>query len=226
MRSGVARALLAVIAAVSGTAVASCGPPLARKPLAMEPIGTVKDVPKPDVDDTPGGTTTPNSGTPNPAKEAACTITDADTLDETLRACEGPMPKTGEIPPIKDKLETKLNASAASTTPGGRLELVLSLHNRTNEPLLLVFTGDPSPHFDVEAIDAKGRRADLPSTKWPGYPKGQKPEARDVKAYRITLEKNGTARLKLGWEAVKTKWAPDKGKSWDGRAPHRAPGPR
>lgn len=216
----------ACAALVFGTLSALCGcsSPIQRKQIEMESIGTVKNVPKPLEDDSPGTTTTPNSGTANPAKEAACTMTDVENLEEALRSCDVPMPKANDVPPIKDRIELKITASTPSTTPGGRVDLVLTLRNKTDNPLPLYFTGDPNPRFDVEAYDAKGRtRVDVPSGKFPGYPKGFKPEARDAKAARITLEKNGTARVKLAWDAVKTKWAPEKAKTWEGRGYPRTP---
>lgn len=226
MRSGDARALRpagAALAVALAASSAGCTKPPQHKPIEMEPMGTVENVPKPEVDDTPGTTTTPNSGTPNAAKEAACTMTEVENLEVALQSCDVSMPKMSDVPSVKDRLELKVTASTPSTAPGGRVDLVLTLRNKTSEPLPLYFTGDPNPHFDVEALDAKGRRADLPAGKWPGYPKGQKPETREVKAARITLDKNGTARVKLAWDAVKTKWAPDKTKTWEGRGYPRTP---
>jgi hypothetical protein len=202
----------------------ACGTPLPRKQIEMESIGTVKNLPKPAEDNTPGTTTSPNSGTANVAKEAACTMTDVENLEDALRSCDVPMPKASDVPQVKDKLEVKVSAAAPSTTPGGRLELVLVLRNKTDASLPLYFTGDPNPRFDVEAYDAKGRlRVDLPAGKFPGYPKGFKPDAREAKAARITLEKNGTARVKVAWDAVKSRWAPDKAKTWEGRGYPRTP---
>lgn len=214
---------LVACAAVGLLPLVACTTPVQRKPIEMESIGTVKNVPKPPEDNSPGTTTSPNSGTASVQKEAACTMSEVENLEEALRACDVPMPKANDVPSIKDKLEVKVTASTPSTTPGGRVDLVLTLRNKSDSPLPLYFTGDPNPHFDVEALDAKGRRADLPANKWPGYPKGQKPETRDVKASRITLDKNGSARVKISWDAVKTKWAPDKAKTWEGRGYPRTP---
>jgi len=211
------------VAGLMAVSIAGCSGLGPRQPVATESIGTVKNVPKPDEDTSPGSTTTPNSATPSAAKEAACTVTDAENLEETLRGCDAPMPKTGEATPVKDKLEMKVTASTPTTTPGGRVDLVLTLRNKTDNPLTLFFTGDPNPHFDVEALDAKGRRVDVPAGKFPGYPKGQKPEPKETKASRITLEKGGSARVHLAWDAVKTKWAPDKAQTWEGRGYPRAP---
>jgi len=201
-----------------------CTPPPQPKKLEMEPIGTIKNVPTAPRDDDDGDSsvTTPNSGTPAPGS-TACSSSDFDNLEETLKQCEVPMPRASEVPSIKDKLEVKVTTSTPSTTPGGRIDVQITLRNKTSDPLPLYFTGDPSPRFDIEALDGKGRRADLPSTRWPGYPKGFKPETREAKAAKVTLEKNGTARIKISWDAVKTKWAPDKAKVWDGRGYPRLP---
>jgi hypothetical protein len=204
--------------------LSACASSLPRKPIETESIGTVKNMPKPVEDNTPGTTTSPNSGTADVAKEAACTMTEVENLEDALRSCDVPMPKQNDVPPAKDRLEATVTASTPSTTPGGRVDLVLTLRNKTDSPLPLYFTGDPNPRFDVEAYDAKGRtRVDIPAGKFPGYPKGWKPEARDAKAARITLEKNGSARVKLAWDAVKMKWAPDKAKTWEGRGYPRTP---
>lgn len=189
----------------------------------MEPIGTIKGVPTTPLDDgNDSAVTTPNSGTPAPGT-TACSASDFDNLEETLKQCEVPMPRASEVPSIKDKLEVTITTSTPSTTPGGRIDVQVTLHNKSGDPLPLYFTGDPAPRFDLETVDAKGRRADLPSGKWPGYPKGFKPETRDAKAAKITLDKNGNARIKLTWDAVKTKWAPQKAKTWDGRGYPRVP---
>jgi hypothetical protein len=202
----------------------ACAPAPSRKTLEMEPIGTLKNVPTtPLLDESDSGVTTPNSGTPGPGN-SACSGGDFDNLEEALRQCEVPVPRASEVPSIKDKLEVKVSTNNPSTPPGGRIEVQITLRNKTNEALALYFTGDPTPRFDLETTDAKGRRADLPATPWPGYAKGGKPEPREVKAAKLTLERNGTARIKLTWDAVKTKWAPERAKVWEGRGFPRAPG--
>lgn len=194
-----------------------CPPPYEPKKLEMEPIGTIKNVPTtPKVDNTEGDVTTPNSGTPSPGS-TPCSGPELDGLEESLRQCEVTMPRGADVPSLKGKLEVKATTSTPTIAPGGRVDVLVTLHNTSSEPLALYFTGDPAPRFDVEAVDAKGRRADLPAGKWPGYPKGFKPEAREAKAMKVTLDKGGTARLKLTWDAVKTKWAPDRAKVWEGR---------
>ncbi|MBX3199917.1 MAG: hypothetical protein KF850_23325 [Labilithrix sp.] len=203
-----------------------CPPPREPKKLEMQPIGTLANVPTapPEVDDG-SDVTTPNSGTPSPGT-TTCGAPDFDNLEDTLKLCEVPMPRPSEVPSIKDKLEVTVTSSTPTTTPGGRVDLQITLRNKTSDPLALYFTGDPSPRFDVEAVDAKGRRVDIPPNKWPGYPKGYKPEAREAKAAKVTLDKNGSARVKLVWDAVKTKWAPERARSWEGRGyPRMIAGP-
>jgi hypothetical protein len=201
-----------------------CNPPREPKKIEMEPIGTVKDIPTTPVEEDDNGSdvTRPNSGTPPPGS-STCSSTDFENLEETLKLCEVPMPRSAEVPSIKDKLEVKLTTSTPSTTPGGRIDVQITLRNKTNEALVLYFTGDPAPRFDLEAVDAKGRRVDIPSNKWPGYPKGFKPEVREAKAAKVTLQNNGTAKVKVTWDAVKMRWAPDKAKVWEGRGYPRVP---
>ncbi len=208
--------------------LASCSRPREPKKLEMEPIGTLKNMPATahdDDDDDKSGVTTPNSGTPSPGS-SACSANEFDNLEEALRQCEVPMPRASEVPSIKDKLEVKVTTSTSVTTPGGRIDIQITLRNKTSDPLALYFTGDPVPRFDLETVDNKGRRADLPPGKWPGYPKGFKPEAREAKAAKVTLDKNGIARIKLTWDAVKTRWAPERARSWEGRGyPRMIAGP-
>lgn len=223
MTTSRACALAVWAAVVTSAAVEGCTPPSQRKPIEMTPIGTVPNVTR-TVEEEPSdsGVTTPNSGTPSPVKEAICTGGEFDSLGDTLRQCDTPMPRAGDVPVgMKDKLDVRVVASTPSTPPGGRVDLTVTLKNKSNEPLPLYFTGDPSPRFEVEALDAKGRRADLPNGK---PPKSTTPApTREVKALRITLTPGGTAKVRLAWEAVRTRWAPEKAKTWDGKGPPRAP---
>src|SRR5262249_37802757 len=159
-----------------------------------------------------GGVVAPNSGTtPELAAgqtdngsggngNAACTSALFEDLEEALKQCEVPMPRASQVPSIKDKLDVKVTTSTPSTSPGGRVDVQITLRNKTGEAIALYFTGDPAPRFDLEALDSKGRRVDLPTSRWPGYPKGYKPEARDAKAARVTLDKNGFAKIKVTWD--------------------------
>jgi hypothetical protein len=193
-----------------------CAPPPQRKPLEMTPIGTVPNIQRKAEESDGGSTTTPNSGTPLAAtKESPCTGGDFDALDEALRQCDSPMPRAGEVPSgMRDRLDVRVTSNVISTSPGGRIEVTVTLRNKSSDPLPLFFSGDPAPHFELDAFDAKGRRVDLPTAKQPKTPALP---ARDVKASKVTLTPGGTARLRVPWEAVKMRWAPEKVKGWEGR---------
>jgi hypothetical protein len=217
-------ACAAVVAVAALGLVAGCDPPKQRRPIEMAPIGTVPVLTRTSEEADGGTTTTPNSGTPSAAKESACTDDDFESLEDALKQCESKMPRAGDVPStMRDRLEVRVTSSTPIISPGGRADLTLVLKNKSNEPLPLYFTGDPTPRFEVEALDAKGKRVDLPPGKAPKTPVVP---ARDVKAARITLAPGGTARVKIAWDAVKTRWAPEKVKTWEGRGyPRVAAGP-
>ena len=188
----------------------------------MVPIGTsppVNDPPSTEESFEPAGGPSPPPGTATPA---TCTGVEVENLETSLHGCEVPMPKPGELPAAtRDRLEISLVASKPQVAPGARLELTLTLRNKQAEPLPLVFTGDPSPRVEVEALDAKGRRADRPAGKPP--PSRTSASGREAKAARFTLGPNGVARVHLAWDAVKLRWAPERQKTWEGRGPATAP---
>jgi hypothetical protein len=211
---------LAALAGLEGYAT-GCDATKARKPVEMAPIGTVPIATRTAAEPVGGTTTTPNSGTPNPMKEAACAGDDFEALDEALKQCDTKMPRATDVPTgMRDKLEMRVTTATPSIAGGGRVDLTITFKNKSSEPLPLYFTGDPRPLFDVEAVDLKGHRVDLPAGK---PPKAPAVPTHDVKASRITLAPGGTARVKITWDAVKTRWAPEKVKSWDGRGYPRAP---
>ena len=192
-----------------------CDPQKQRRPVEMAPIGTVpvltRTVDEPDA----GSTTSPNSAGSLSAREGPCTSDSFESLDDVLKQCESKMPSASDVPNgMRDRLEVRVTSSTPTITPGGRADLTLLLKNKSNEPLPLYFTGDPTPRFEVEALDAKGKRVDLPPGK---PPKSPAVPARDVKAARITLAPGGSARVRIPWDAVKTRWAPEKAKTWEGR---------
>lgn len=210
-----------VALATLGGAATGCDGTRSRKPVAMAPIGTVPIATRTPEEADGGTTTTPNSGTPNPMKEATCAGDDFEALEKALDQCDTKMPRTTDVPTnMRDKLELRVTTATPSIAGGGRVDLIMTLKNKSSEPLPLYFTGDPRPVFDVEAVDLKGRRVDLPAGKPPKTPAVP---THDVKASRITLAPGGTARVKITWDAVKTRWAPEKVKSWEGRGYPRAP---
>jgi hypothetical protein len=212
------------VAAAAALAVyVGCSPPPQRKPIEMQPIGTVDDIPRTVDDLGPGDTTTPNSGTPS-ARTSECAVGESDDLEATLKECEVPMPKKSELPsPIREKLELRVTASTPTITGGGQVDLTVFMRNKSKEPLPLFFTGEPDPRFEVEALDAKGRRVDIPTGKHPAYPKGYSAPTREAKASRVTLLPGAAAKVKVAWVASKMRWAPEKLKEWDRSGYPRVP---
>jgi hypothetical protein len=204
--------------------IVACSPAAKPRVIEMQPIGTVKQGNWTPEDDSEGDVTTPNAATPSPLKEAACSSTSFDDLQEALKGCEVPMPQNGDIPSgLARKLEVSVTPSTPTITAGGRVDLQVVFRNKSQDALPLFFTGDPEPRAEIEALTARGARADLPAGKQPAYPRGHSPPAREAKAYKVTLGGGGTARMKMVWDAVKTKWAPTLLESWEGRGYPRVP---
>jgi hypothetical protein len=218
---------LTALGAVGGVGGLTCSPPPQRKPLEMEPIGTVRNTPRPAADDPDASTTTPNSSTPTgvaTVSSGPCTGGDVELSDDAFHQCEAPMPKSLELPSgLRDKLEVKVTPSVTQVAGGGRVDLQIVLRNKSSDALPLWFNGEPTPRFEVEAVDAKSRRVDVPPGKPPAWPKGTSPPAREVHAAKVTLDKGGTAHVHVTWDAVKMKWAPTQAKTWDGRGFPRTP---
>jgi hypothetical protein len=127
-------------------------------------------------------------------------------------ACEVPNPKPDDkTVDLKGKLEVTFAASSPTISPGSRVDFMLTLTNKSNAPIPLYFTLDPTPRFPTETYDAKNRRAEMPVGNPPPLPKGVPArEATSHETARVTIVPNGTAKLTVPWDAVKTKWAPDK----------------
>lgn len=221
-------AVRSMIGATLAWSVAGCEPPPpARPPLAMEHIGTVPDVPRTvSEDDGNSEVTTPNSGTPKPAREASCKGGDFEALDDVLRQCEVPMPSPSDLPKgIGKKLDVRVGPANPSVPRGGKIDLKVTLKNLSDEPLTLYFSGDPTPRFDVEAMDTKGRRVDLPAGKPPPWPKGTGPQkSGTLKGARVTLDPGASGSVAISWRAVKNRWAPELASSWEGKGYPRTPG--
>ncbi|WP_394826629.1 hypothetical protein [Pendulispora albinea] len=144
---------------------------------------------------------------------AVCTGRDIN-LETALiqRVCEIENEKDPKYREVKDVLEVKALAGSTKVTPGSHLDIVVTYVNKGKLPLSLDFLIDPVPRFSVEAYDAKrGKRVDLPKGEPPPPPKDateRTPATRGTA--RVIVSPYGTARVKLGWDAVRTKWAPEK----------------
>ena len=218
LASPAAFAALALVAASVGS---GCAPPPKRPALAMTPIGTVPDIQRTPNDADGRSTTAPNSGASTSPKDAACTMSDVPSLPEVVPGCDVTAPKVAElVPGLAAKLELSIVTDTQSTQPGGRIDVTLTLKNKTSDPIPLYFTGEGRVRFEVEAFDAKGKgRVDLPNGK---PPKAATPAGRPAKTSKIVLLAGGSAKIRVPWDAVKTRWAPEKVKTWDGRGPARA----
>jgi hypothetical protein len=159
--------------------------------------------------DTGGG----GDAKPDAPKADVCTGFEFSNLEDVLgkSACEAPKDeKVATIDP-KDKLEVKLIPSTPKIEPGGHVDLMVQITNKTKAPMALQFTIDPLPRFEVETYDKKNNRIDMPKSTPPPLPAGVAPRGPgEAKNARITLAANGVARMRVGWDAVKLQWAPEK----------------
>jgi len=163
-----------------------------------------------------GGTASGEGGAP---KKDECVGFDVSSLEDILSKapCEVPNQRPDSIEPkdMKGKIEVKVDASPTSGAPGGKIDLLVSIINKTKEPITLNFRIDPTPRFDIEVLDKKGKRVDIPQTPPPSPKTGEsQPPPADPKTAKLTIAAGGTARQRLSWEAVKTAWAPEKVKGW------------
>jgi hypothetical protein len=151
--------------------------------------------------------------TPEPPKNP-CQQFEMDLTTVLLKnECEVPNAKPGDkTQEIGSKVDIKIVASAPSVAPGGKIELTVIFTNKSKENVSLDFALDPTPRFTTEAYDAKTKaRVDKPAGNPPPLPKGMPPrEATSHATARITLVPNATAKAVVPWDAVRTKWAPEK----------------
>jgi hypothetical protein len=144
-------------------------------------------------------------------KKDDCTGFDITNLEDKLTkvSCEVQKADDKQLDP-KDRLAVTVSGPT-KVTPGQHADLVVTIKNKSKQPLPLFFTIDPMPRFEVETYDAKNHRVDMPTSSPPPLPQGVTPrEAGEAKTARIILAPNGSAHTKVGWDAVKMKWAPEK----------------
>ena len=163
----------------------------------------------------PGGDGDPEGADAGAPKKDPCVGFDLGDLDDLLAKsdCEVPdaKPESLSAPDMKGKLDVTVAASPTKIAPGGKVDLVVTFTNKTATPMPLSFRIDPLARFETEAYDAKSKRADVPPGHPPSPPKGYTPPPPvEAKVARVTIAPNGSARVRVPWEAVKTKWAPEK----------------
>ncbi len=153
------------------------------------------------------------AATPEPPKNP-CQQFEMDLTTALLQnACEVPNAKPGDkTQELGSKVDIKVVASAATVAPGGKIDLTVIFTNKSKENVSLDFTLDPTPRFVTEAYDAKSKaRVDKPAGNPPALPKGMAPrEATSHSTARVTLVPNATAKAVVPWDAVRTRWAPEK----------------
>jgi hypothetical protein len=148
-------------------------------------------------------------------KKDDCTQFEVSNLEDLLvkSACEVPNAKPDSLKSVdlKGKLDVTVAASPTKIAPGGKAELVVAFVNKSKDPITLNFRIDPTARFEVEVYDKKNARAEMPPGPPPPPPKGATtPPPTEPKVAHVTLTANGSARVRIPWEAVKTKWAPEK----------------
>jgi hypothetical protein len=146
-------------------------------------------------------------------KASPCTGFEMDLMDALGQsACEVPNPKPDDKPiDVKGKLEVTALSTANKVVPGGHDDIIVTFTNKSAAPLPLLFLIDPLPRFQVEAYRVKGAvRVDLPPGNQPSVPDNLHREPSQPGTARITLAPNGKATVKVGWDATKMRWAPEK----------------
>ena len=146
----------------------------------------------------------------DPGGPKGCVVNEAEELADWLRndKCKVPSSESSGTPGLAQKLDLKLTASTPEISPGGRVDLVLSIKNKSSEQVALVFNVD-GPAFQVQTFDAKGKRIGQPTGK-PKPPNGVVVDEESVRTIKLLVGSGGTLKTKLFWDAVKLKWAPDK----------------
>jgi hypothetical protein len=153
-------------------------------------------------DDTAGG-----------GKKDECSVFDEANLEGVLlkSACEVASAPTGQPADTSKTLSVTVAVMPPHVAPGAHADVLVSFINKSAVAMPLYFTIDPMPRFEIEVTNTKGLRVDMPKNQPPPLPAGVAPrEPGEPKTARIILQPNGTARMPLGWDAVRTKWAPEK----------------
>lgn len=206
--------------ALAVTLAAACGqkkPADSAKSDKTETDGGATEKSSSSGDDTSagGGADSKDGGAGDDApKKDECVGFDIGNVEDILikSACEEKQaPDAIPNVDLKGKLEVVATTSTPKVPGGGKVDIVVAFTNKSKDPLTLHFRIDPLPRFSVEAYDKKGKRVDMPAGNPPPPPKDAKQASpTDPKAAKLTIAPNGTARARLTFDAVKTKWAPDK----------------
>lgn len=158
----------------------------------------------------------PGSSDDSASKHGAnpCTGSEMDLMAALNQsACEVANVKPDEkLKNTKDSLTVTATADHARVAPGGHADILVTFANKGSAPLVLDFIIDPTPRFEVEVYNAKtNKRIDPPPGDPPKPPAGAPAkEAATASTARITLAANGKATVHVGWDANRSRWAPEK----------------
>jgi hypothetical protein len=145
-------------------------------------------------------------------KKDECSVFDEPNIEGVLlkSSCEVPAP-TGQPPDTSKTLAVTVAVMPPHVAPGAHADVIVSFMNKSKAPMPLYFTIDPMPRFEIEVTNSKGARVDMPKSSPPPLPSGVAArEPGEARTARIILAPNGTARMPMGWDAMKMKWAPEK----------------
>ncbi|HRG97780.1 MAG TPA: hypothetical protein PLR99_16110 [Polyangiaceae bacterium] len=197
-RSSLSVPALSAVLFVAGCATAK------PRTIEMVPIGT--NAPPLDGESYPTNKPPPVADNGQPK---GCNVNDVDEVAEWLKndKCKIPASEIERTPGLSEKLEWKLTASTNEIVAGGRVDLMLTLKNKSSENVALIFNVD-GPSFTTQSFDPKGKRIGEPSGK-PKAPSGVTLEE-TTRTVRLNVSSGATLKTKLFWDAVKLKWAPDK----------------
>lgn len=203
--------LTRTLSVLSAVFFAACGGPEKK-------TETANDTPtNPELPPTSSTSTDEDGGvveaTPQDKKDKVCVGLDLDLSQALMQAaCEVTIDPNRKPVDMKGKLEVKVVPLMTTVPSGKRTDLVITFTNKMPSSIELDFLVDPLPRFVVEAYDAKSnKRVDLPAGNPPPPPKGAKrPDPAKPSTARVTIAANGTAKMVIPWEAVRTRWAPEK----------------
>ena len=111
---------------------------------------------------------------------------------------------------VSTLLAVTASPSSPGVAPGGHVDVIVTFTNKSQAPLPLAFTLDPTPRFTIEAYTSTKKRAEMPKTRQPqGKNDGPPSDPSAPGTAQVTLGPGGTANVKIGWDAVKLRWAPE-----------------
>jgi hypothetical protein len=213
---------LGYLGLVALSALSACGGPPSKSAADVDDDSNPKPADTAGASTDDGGAASASAGPANSApapgsaddssggpKKDECSVFDEANLEGVLlkSACESAAP-TGAPPDTSKTLAVTVAVMPPHVAPGAHADVIVTFMNKSAAPMPLYFTIDPMPRFEIEVTNAKGTRVDLPKNQPPPLPPGAAP--REPGTARIVLQANGTARMPLGWDAVRTRWAPER----------------